>query len=457
MRLPRYLLTRDLTAIWGHWSEFRYISLASSILAKLTEKLFVQDVRALMAPKAPPLAVATAVSRLGTPSVRSNAVKDSKHAAPKESSRAEKSGKDKPVAKKGLKKKTKTTKLSEKGVVPAADDDLAALEEDLAEEEFATDTVEYDGDRYRRDTTDDAEPSGGLPMVEAPAAAAPVESVNTVVTEAVLTDVSAPAAAADSDETALLKARVDALFESMDTDGSGEISRKELAAKLRADGQIESLLGIADASTVPEVVHVMRILDKMGTDQDGDTYITREELQTMHSYITPKITREELVAGLLADREVAVKLAAERVEAARRHILQEQYAATVVQSAARGHVTRAGLGRRKANVPELTTFVAKFAHDMVAEMLERAFVKVTGLGGMDEAKAAAAAAEDPAAEEPVAVPAPEGPASEEPAETEPAPAGTVPVELVAEAEAADTPAATAEVVEEPPEQNVELS
>ena len=426
-----------------------------------------------MAPKAPPLAVATAVSRLGTPSVRSNAVRDSKHAAPKESSRAEKTGKDKPVAKKGLKKKTKTTKLSEKGVVPAADDDLAALEEDLAEEEFAPDTVEYDGDRYRRDSTDDAEPSGGLPMVEAPAAAAPVESANTVVTEAVLTDVSAPAAAADADETALLKARVDALFESMDTDGSGEISRKELAAKLRADGQIESLLGIADASTVPEVVHVMRILDKMGTDQDGDTYITREELQTMHSYITPKITREELVAGLLADREVAVKLAAERVEAARRHILQEQYAATVVQSAARGHVTRAGLGRRKTNVPELAAFVAKLAHDMVAEMLETAFVKVTGLGGMEEAKAAAAAAEEPAA---VPQPATEGPASEEPAETEPAPAETEPAELVAEAEAAQAPAATAEVVvleeppedagaeagepkvaEEPPDQNIELS
>ena len=406
-----------------------------------------------MAPKAPPLAVATAVSRLGTPSVRSNAVRDSKHAAPKESSRAEKTGKDKPVAKKGLKKKTKTTKLSEKGVVPAADDDLAALEEDLAEEEFAPDTVEYDGDRYRRDSTDDAEPSGGLPMAEAPAAA---ESADTVVTEAVLTDVSAPAAAADADETALLKSRVDALFDSMDTDGSGEISRKELAAKLRADGQIESLLGIADASTVPEVVHVMRILDQMGTDQDGDTYITREELQTMHSYITPKITREELVAGLLADREVAVQLAAERVEAARRHILQEQYAATVVQSAARGYVTRAGLGRRKTNVPELAAFVAKLAHDMVAEMLETAFVKVTGLGGMEEAKAAAAAAEEPAA---VPQPATEGPASEEPAETEPAPAETEPAELVAEAEAAQAPAATAEVVvlEEPPDQNIELS
>ena len=211
----------------------------------------------------------------------------------------------------------------------------------------------------------------------------------------------------------------------------------------------------------------------MGTDQDGDTYITREELQTMHSYITPKITREELVAGLLADREVAVRLAAERVEAARRHILQEQYAATVVQSAARGYVTRAGLGRRKTNVPELAAFVAKLAHDMVAEMLETAFVKVTGLGGMEEAKAAAAAAEEPAA---VPQPATEGPASEEPAETEPAPAETEPAELVAEAEAAQAPAATAEVVvleeppedagaeagepkvaEEPPDQNIELS
>ena len=139
---------------------------------------------------------------------------------------------------------------------------------------------------------------------------APEESADTVAPEAVLqfqrldvsapaanaaaADVSAPAATADADETALLKASVDALFESMATDGSGKISRKELATKLRADGQIKSLLGIADASTVPEVLHVMRILEKMGTDQNGDTYIT------------PKHTREELVASLLADREVAL-------------------------------------------------------------------------------------------------------------------------------------------------------
>ena len=136
-------------------------------------------------------------------------------------------------------------------------------------------------------------------MAEAPAAA---ESADTVVTEAVLTDVSAPAAAADADETALLKSRVDALFESMDTDGSGEISRKELAAKLRADGELEALLGVADATTIPQVVRVVRMLEQTGEiDRDRDSFITCEELET----------------GLLADRAAAANAAADRAAAAR--------------------------------------------------------------------------------------------------------------------------------------------
>ena len=91
----------------------------------------------------------------------------------------------------------------------------------------------------------------------------------------------------------------------MATDGSGKITRKELAAKLRADGQIESLLGLADASTIPEVLLVKRILDKMGTEKNGETYITPEELQTMHSAVQKAAERVE------------------RIEAARRHSLQE--------------------------------------------------------------------------------------------------------------------------------------
>ena len=122
-----------------------------------------------------------------------------------------------------------------------------------------------------------------------------MESLSAPAADAAAADVSAPAATADENETALLRASVDALFESMATDGSGKVSRKELATKLFADASFaDSLLGIADASTVPEVLHVMRILEKMGTDQNGDTYIT------------PKHTREELVASLLADREVAL-------------------------------------------------------------------------------------------------------------------------------------------------------
>ena len=129
-----------------------------------------------------------------------------------------------------------------------------------------------------------------------------MESLSAPAADAAAADVSAPAATADADETALLKARVYALFEPKATDGSGEISRKELATKLRAGGQIESLLGIADGSTIPEVLHVMRILKKMETDQYGDTTISPQELQAMHS---------------------AVQRAAELVEAARRHIPQE--------------------------------------------------------------------------------------------------------------------------------------
>ena len=129
-----------------------------------------------------------------------------------------------------------------------------------------------------------------------------MESLSAPAADAAAADVSAPAATADADETALLKARVYALFEPKATDDSGEISRKELATKLRAGGQIESLLGIADGSTIPEVLHVMRILKKMETDQYGKTTISPQELQAMHS---------------------AVQRAAELVEAARRHIPQE--------------------------------------------------------------------------------------------------------------------------------------
>ena len=105
------------------------------------------------------------------------------------------------------------------------------------------------------------------------------------------------AAAPSEAHLASTKARIHALFESMDTDGSGQISRKELAAKLRADGEFEALLGIADATSIPQVFRAMRILEETGElDQDSDSHITREEFES----------------GLLADRSGAANAAAER-------------------------------------------------------------------------------------------------------------------------------------------------
>jgi hypothetical protein len=110
--------------------------------------------------------------------------------------------------------------------------------------------------------------------------------------------VAAEFAAEDADA---MKARIHALFDSIDTDGSFQISRKELAAKLRADGELEALLGFADTS-IPQVVRVMRMLEDTGEiDQDVNSHITRDEFETV----------------LLADRAEAAKEATERAAGAR--------------------------------------------------------------------------------------------------------------------------------------------
>ena len=110
--------------------------------------------------------------------------------------------------------------------------------------------------------------------------------------------VAAEFAAEDADA---MKARIHALFDSIDTDGSFQISRKELAAKLRADGELEALLGFADTS-IPQVVRVMRMLEDTGEiDQDVNSHITRDEFETV----------------LLADRAEAATEATERAAGAR--------------------------------------------------------------------------------------------------------------------------------------------
>ena len=70
------------------------------------------------------------------------------------------------------------------------------------------------------------------------------------------------------------------LFDKMDKDRSGTIDRKELGAKLKADGELEQLLGLADAQGFREVVALLRRLEEGRTlDGDGDSKITFEEFE----------------------------------------------------------------------------------------------------------------------------------------------------------------------------------
>jgi hypothetical protein len=77
-----------------------------------------------------------------------------------------------------------------------------------------------------------------------------------------------------------LTTHVRALFDKMDKDRSGTIDRKELGAQLKADGELEQLLGLADAQGFREVVALLRRLEEGRTlDADGDSKITYEEFE----------------------------------------------------------------------------------------------------------------------------------------------------------------------------------
>ena len=152
-------------------------------------------------------------------------------------------------------------------------------------------------DRPATQQPTDQHAADDLAIGDAPTEAAALAGVD-VTAPAETVAVAAEFAAEDADA---MKARIHALFDSIDTDGSFQISRKELAAKLRADGELEALLGFADTS-IPQVVRVMRMLEDTGEiDQDVNSHITRDEFETV----------------LLADRAEAAKEATERAAGAR--------------------------------------------------------------------------------------------------------------------------------------------
>ena len=72
--------------------------------------------------------------------------------------------------------------------------------------------------------------------------------------------------------------RVRAIFDMMNTDGSGSIDRKELAAKLKADRELEELLELAEFKGFQEVVALVRKLEETGRlpgpTSDGTSKIT---------------------------------------------------------------------------------------------------------------------------------------------------------------------------------------
>jgi len=75
----------------------------------------------------------------------------------------------------------------------------------------------------------------------------------------------------DEDMAPALSSRAKALFDAVDTSGTGSVSRSELFAKLKADKQLESLLDMKDVSGkgMLGVMKMGAVLKKLDSDGDG--------------------------------------------------------------------------------------------------------------------------------------------------------------------------------------------
>lgn len=127
-----------------------------------------------------------------------------------------------------------------------------------------------------------------------------------------------------------------ALFASIDTDGSGTVSRQELKAKLESDDELQSLVTAAggDGSS--------RVFEQL--DQDGDGVITLKELRNM---ATLAVSASEIVTMCLAGAELAVsakEIASVCLAGASDGV---ELAATAVQAGVRGRLARARSEKRR--------------------------------------------------------------------------------------------------------------
>ena len=75
------------------------------------------------------------------------------------------------------------------------------------------------------------------------------------------------------------------LFESVDKGGSGFISRKELAAKVNAAGELEALMDVADALDLRAAFKTLQQLHPLALESDGT--LSREEFDALLEKATP--------------------------------------------------------------------------------------------------------------------------------------------------------------------------
>ena len=75
------------------------------------------------------------------------------------------------------------------------------------------------------------------------------------------------------------------LFESVDKGGSGFVSRKELAAKVNAAGELEALMDIADALDMRATFNTLQQLHPLALESDGT--LSRDEFDALLEKATP--------------------------------------------------------------------------------------------------------------------------------------------------------------------------
>jgi len=105
--------------------------------------------------------------------------------------------------------------------------------------------------------------------------------------------------------------RIRMIFNGMDRDGSGNVDRTELAAKLKADAELEDLLGYADVSGIRVYTSFLYVHKAFEFDSDNNKELSRDEFESLLTQATEKAKEEAAVQQAAADASAAVTTAVE--------------------------------------------------------------------------------------------------------------------------------------------------